>query len=187
MRQSTGGLAYNHLFQTLGKNWLRLTRSGNQFSAQYSTDGLNWSTVIITNIAMASCIEIGLITENKTATGTTTGTFENVEIKTSGMTLSTPGRGLDVADEVVEQEVTVYPNPTTGEVFVNLGSHIGQKARIEVFNNLGQLMELKELDEIQIPNQRLDLSGYQNGLYFIKISIPDHPEVTRKLMLMGER
>ena len=42
MRVTPGAPAFNHLFQTQGKNWLRLTRSGNQFSAMHSTDGVNW-------------------------------------------------------------------------------------------------------------------------------------------------
>ena len=72
-------------------------------------------------------------------------------------------------------------------MYVDLGGYIGQKATIQVYNNLGQALKLLEVDEIQIPTQRLDLSGYQNGLYFIKIQIPNQPEVTRKLMLVGER
>lgn len=186
LRQSSNGLAFNHIFQTFGRNWLRLTRSGNQFTAQHSTDGTSWSTVIATTITMPNCIEVGMFTENKTQTGSMTATFENVEVNASGIPLTAPGTpGIDIA-AMPDREVSIFPNPTNGEAFIGLDAYIGQSARIEVYNNQGQSMQLLEIDSIEVPNQRLDLNGYQNGLYFIKVQIADQPVITRKLMLVGE-
>lgn len=188
LRQSTGGIAFNHVFQTAGKNWLRLTRSGNQFTAQHSSDGTTWNTVISTMISMSNCIEIGLFTENKTPAGSMTATFENVEtmgnITINGLAAPSPS-GIDVA-AVDYTEVEVFPNPTSGEAFLNLEAYYGKPARVEVYNNQGQSMQLLEIDAIEVSNQRLDLSGYQSGLYFIKVQVADQPVITRKLMLVGQ-
>ena len=186
LRQSTGGIAFNHLFQTQGKNWLRLTRAGNQFTAQHSLDGVNWSTIIITNIMMPSCIQVGLYMENNTPTGTTTGTFENVEIKPAIFPLTTPGVGADVANTVAREGIKVYPNPTLHEAFVDLTPLFGRQATIQIFNSAGQAVKQVEIDQVEMSVQRLDLRGYESGLYYLQVKTPELPVITRKLVVIGE-
>lgn len=186
MRMTTNGLAFNHLFQTQGKNWLRLERTGNQFTAQHSLDGINWSPVIIVNITMPNCIEIGLFTENNAPTGAVSATFDNVEVNEAMMALSGPvGTGIDVAESYdLSSTVIVSPNPTKGEAFVDIGGYLGRKASIRVFNSTGQALELIEIEEVEVPTQRLDLSAYRSGLYFVQVETPGQPLVTRKLMVV---
>lgn len=185
LRQSTGGIAFAHQFQTNGKNWLRLTRSGNIFGAYHSTDGVNWSAVLITQIQMSNCIYIGLVTANKAPSGSVTGTFANVGIMGGGIPLSSPEQTGQV-DMIYQHqpEVSIYPNPSTGETFVDLDAYLGQKANIRIFNSAGQLVDMLEIDEVQIPTQRLEMNQYQNGLYLIQIQAEGFEMVTKKLTLM---
>ena len=81
LRTTTGGYAFNHLFQNQGKFWLRLTRSGSQFGAYLSLDGSNWNAVFLTNIPMTNCIQTGLFLSNATPGSTATAWFDNVQIK----------------------------------------------------------------------------------------------------------
>lgn len=184
LRQSTNGIAYAHQFQTLGKNWLRLTRNGNTFGAYHSSDGVNWQAVLITGIPMTSCIEIGLVTANKTSSGTVTATFENMTVTGSGPAPLLEENGPNVESQILlGHNFELYPNPTSGETFVNLQEYVGERVTIHIFNSTGQLLERLEMDEIQVPTQRLDLNAYQDGLYLINVKVEGYSEVTKKLML----
>lgn len=93
----------------------------------------------------------------------------------------------DVAEQDLNATISIYPNPSNGAVFVDMTEHAGEKAVIEIFNSQGQSILLKEIDEIQFQLERINLSNYRNGLYFIKIQIQDQPIITRKLLFVGER
>ena len=182
LRQTTGGLAYSHLFQTGGKNWLKLTRTGNMFGAYHSSDGTNWSPVLVTQISMANCIEIGLITENSTPTGTVTGTFENVQVNNIASLVApsdNPGAGFDLEGD---DAVMVYPNPTSGETFVEMGDYLGKKVSLMIYDGAGKALQFIEIDKLQEPTQRIDLNDYETGTYYISIQVDDQPEVTKKVI-----
>lgn len=185
MRMTPGGLAFNHQFQTQGKNWLKLTRTGDTFGAYHSLDGINWAPVIITNILMSDCIKIGLFTENTAPTGSLTASFSNVSIGSGGNTLSAPV--VNPLDEVLSNdrpEVQVYPNPSTGEVFINLAKYSERETNVRVFNGNGQLLETLNIKAVEVPTQRLELDQYQNGLYMIQIQAEGLETVTKKLTIM---
>ena len=184
MRLSTGGIAFNHLFATQGKNWLRLTRNGNTFGAYHSLDGINWSAVIIANIPMTSCIEVGLITENGTPTGSVTGTFSDVMVAGYNGNLTAPAPQPDIALETFSTDWSVYPNPTTGEVVVQLTKPINKRGQVQVYNNLGQVVKTIDLGVLASPVQQLDLSGREAGIYLFRLQINGQDEGSRRVVLM---
>jgi len=61
-RASTGGSASGVANPTglTPPYWLRLTRSGNTFTADRSTDGATWTTIGTTTVTMASSVYVGL-------------------------------------------------------------------------------------------------------------------------------
>jgi regulation of enolase protein 1 (concanavalin A-like superfamily) len=81
--------------------WVRLVRSGSQFSAYESSDGTNWEIVGTETISMSSTVYVGLAVTSHNTGATTTATFTNVTIKkptaTSGgaptITLLAPANG----------------------------------------------------------------------------------------------
>lgn len=187
MRTIPGGLAFNHLFQTQSKNWLRLARSGNTFGAYHSTNGINWAPIMITNIAMPNCIQVGLFTENAAPTGNLTGMFENVSIKTEGTSLALSVPTTNQADELFNEyqpEVAVYPNPSAGEVMINLQAYMGHETNIRLFNSNGQLLESMTIEEVQASRLELTMDPYQDGLYLIQIQVEGFKTLTKKLTLM---
>jgi hypothetical protein len=64
--------------------------------------------------------------------------------------------------------VDVFPNPTTGRIDISLNNFTDNIYKIEVFNNLGSLLQTivkqKEIGLFQI-----DLSGYPAGIYWLRI------------------
>lgn len=183
LRQSTGGIAFNHLFQTQGHNWLRITRSGNSFTAYRSTNGVNWSVVITVSIAMQNCIEIGLITENSAATGSVTGVFENVSISGGSGSLQSAIH-VDQPGATHVGDWSVFPNPTNGILMADLSAYTGQKGAIRVYNNLGQLVKEVPLNTIEVPMQRIDLSAQQAGLYMLRLQVDGELKQGRKVMVV---
>ena len=64
-------------------------------------------------------------------------------------------------DEYLEQNITVYPNPTTTRVIINFDNQIDIKA-IKTFDVYGRLLDTSI-------HNNIDLSRYSSGLYFLKM------------------
>ena len=65
--------------------------------------------------------------------------------------------------------ITVYPNPTDGQLGINLGK-IFVEVKISVLNELGKVELSQEYNNVQ--NISLDL-GLARGLYFVKVTTSD--------------
>ncbi|MCG2419943.1 T9SS type A sorting domain-containing protein, partial [Aequorivita sp. F47161] len=66
------------------------------------------------------------------------------------------------------QDFTMYPNPATIEVILNLPNPRFDGLVVTVANNLGQVLERKELLE-NTTLIKLDVSGYAAGVYFVTL------------------
>lgn len=183
LRQTTGGIAYAHVFPTQGKNWLRLTRTGNTFSAYRSADGNNWSLVIMTNINMFDCYDVGLVTMNGSPTGSLTGVFEEAEVAGTIATLTMPTPPEVTVATSTSPDFTVYPNPTSGIINLRLDSLHGKSFSLKVYNNLGQNIYANTYDHLDHSQERLDLSTHNNGIYFIDIELSDGTRINKKLVI----
>jgi regulation of enolase protein 1 (concanavalin A-like superfamily) len=63
--------------------WVRLTRSGNTFTGEYSANGSNWATLGSVDIAMLADVYIGLCLTSHNVDATCTAEFSNVSTSTS--------------------------------------------------------------------------------------------------------
>lgn len=168
LRQSTGGIAFNHLFQTQGRIWLRLTRTGNTFAAYHSLDGSNWQTVFITNIPMSSCIVAGLYATSSVPGDPFAGYFNNVSTTGGSLTLQVPTQALDIV-ATPSQEVRLFPNPATDAINVDLQKFVGQSISITIFNVNGQVVKSLVLDEVQQGTQNVNIHTLHKGTYLMRI------------------
>ena len=185
-RQATNGFAQSlNIPRPFNDAYLRLVRNGNMFIGYTSVNGINWQFAFYAFIPMSSCIEIGMYVESINVNTTTTGQFDNVFVNGVPVNpLIAPETSIEFSQDFeLGKSASVYPNPSSGAAFVNLGDYLGEKAMLRIFNNAGQLLEVIEIDEIQVPTQRLDLSQYNDGLYLINIQVEGYEEVTKKLML----
>lgn len=184
LRQSTGGVAFTHSFQTVGHNWLRLTRTGNQFGAYRSTDGINWSVVLVTSISMTTCIEVGLITENNTPTGSVTGTFESVSINGVSPLTATPS-GLDVAQTNLAPQpaVDIYPNPAKNNAMLELSGFSGQDVQVRILEPTGEAVQSLRLEEVYTATESLNFLGLSSGVYMVVIQT-ETSQLTKRLVVV---
>lgn len=67
-----------------------------------------------------------------------------------------------------ENEITVYPNPTVGEVWVKSNSDVSQQdqQQIDVYNVNGQQIYSAPRTE---NTQKVDFKYYENGMYYLRI------------------
>lgn len=78
---------------------------------------------------------------------------------------------------------SVYPNPSTGQLFLSFGNVEMSDAKIEVINLLGEVIYNQNIDQIGsgavIPVQ---LNSVSNGVYFVKVTHPKL-QIQRKIVL----
>jgi len=86
----------------------------------------------------------------------------------SGMTVTWIPSALSL-DNVYKTKVKIYPNPSNG--IINVVYNDIPVNKIYVVNMLGQVVKSFALDPSESKtSQRIDLSGYANGLYSINVS-----------------
>ncbi|MFT6849548.1 MAG: subtilisin-like proprotein convertase family protein [Sphingobacteriales bacterium] len=72
-----------------------------------------------------------------------------------------------------ELEVTVYPNPTNGALFIDFNSAVSKSINVQIFNSNGAL--LKNIDV----NSEIDLSDLPSGIYLVKLISADKVKTLR--------
>jgi hypothetical protein len=102
-----------------------------------------------------------------------------------GFTQDNPlsGQVTDVQAALGQVEFDVFPNPTSGELNLDLTQYAGKPVRIELFSLEGKLMKFVEIDEIQTIMEQLDLSSFQRGMYLVRVKSEGLPDATRRVVL----
>jgi hypothetical protein len=80
------------------------------------------------------------------------------------------GTGIfDHPGNVKALNYVVYPNPASGEVNLKFGQVLNETSQMQVFNELGALMEIQTLKK---GNDlfTFNVSGYKQGVYLIKVT-----------------
>ncbi len=89
--------------------------------------------------------------------------------------------GINKIEE--EHTIDIYPNPTNGKIYLNLGAAFRQIKSIKLYNGYGKKIVVGS-NKIIIKNNgyALDLSNYPNGIYYIEIEVADK-RITKKIMV----
>lgn len=66
----------------------------------------------------------------------------------------------------LKEQVTVWPNPVHGKLFVNIVNDNASPAVIKIFNSNGSLVKTVKADLLNGTNQLIvDMTGFPNGIY----------------------
>ncbi|MFM9947177.1 MAG: DUF2341 domain-containing protein [Saprospiraceae bacterium] len=157
--------------------WLRLVRNGSNFVGYTSTNGVTWDFAFSTTVTMTSCIYVGLFSESINANVVTTATFDNVQINGGVLPLiqapQTPVAASNLSPEV-------YPNPTTGEVNIDLSSYANPVGTVKVFDAYGKLVMQRQLDGSHLFGMKIDRA---DGVYFLSIEVEGEAPVTKRVVV----
>lgn len=82
----------------------------------------------------------------------------------------------------LENEISIYPNPNDGQFYVDGNLEKTQNIEIRIYNVIGQMIWRKNIDDVSIFKEELDLSQLENGNYFIRIQLEDGHFLTKKIL-----
>ena len=75
----------------------------------------------------------------------------------------------------------VYPNPTKGNVFVDLNQFEGINMNIQLINNLGQVVENRFVSNSK-SIVALDVSNNSKGIYYLKLQSDNHSKTYKMII-----
>ncbi len=183
-RYTTGGTSYFQQFPSQNRYWLRLVRTGNQFAGYVSPDGSYWYPVMAADINMNACLKVGMVVTNYNPISTSTAVFGNVVVTDGGN-----NRPVATDDLVVEKEeigwkdLTVKPNPTTGQIELDMTSFKNIVKQLEIYNSQGKLIKTEWVDQ-HCEYLNLDLSAYHNGVYLLRMRTEGRPYISKRIVLL---
>jgi len=170
VRSMTNGPKQTQTFPaTLQHEWLRIVRNGNTFQYYTSPNGVNWQLVGAVNTTMSSCLLVGMFVESINVNTTTTASFTNITI--SGGTTLTPGSQVDSGfnSKAETLSFSIFPNPSSGEVDLDLTHYEGRAVHVEIFTLDSRLIQQYAIEKPQMV-ERLNLLALQKGMYLVKVT-----------------
>lgn len=86
--------------------------------------------------------------------------------------------GLDEMVNLID--VTLFPNPTRGLVEVQFNGLMGESVSAVIVDGLGREVSREDLGNLSGAHlQRMDLSGFESGVYYLRLEVADAVEVLR--------
>jgi len=141
-----------------------------------------WHAGVVVEGATVVCNDSTLVTntsgivifnfENGTYTYNVTSVYGNEEgqITVNGAPL-TEVVLIDGLDEFTANNIKVYPNPSQGNFFIEMGELNGSNGDVTVYNLTGNVVYTSNVRDIK--NNKIDLSAQQAGSYILQIRIDD--------------
>jgi hypothetical protein len=76
--------------------------------------------------------------------------------------------------QLLEDKINIFPNPTTGEAFINFGDQLLTNVKIEVINLLGAKVVETLYTDAATNMIRVDLNDVVSGTYWVRITSGDN-------------
>ncbi|RMB60934.1 T9SS C-terminal target domain-containing protein [Dokdonia sinensis] len=179
-----GGQKFWRIMDTGGETgWEQgVTEGGSSGSALYNEDGQLIGTLCCGLAACAGTNDNG----RWDAYGRFAVSYNNnglaqwLDPTDSGVTeISTLSQALGLADNLLNDSVTVYPNPTDGEL--SIVNRSGDELIYTVYNVLGQEVKSGTMDGVL---EMIQLGGNPSGIYFLNVeSLDDGTKTSKKIIL----
>ncbi len=188
LRATTNGFAQQQQFPRPNTpQWLRLTRNGNVFLGETSIDGVNWDFTFTTTLVLPNCIEVGLFAQSINVNTTTTAVFSNIMGISTTPPVPTLANGGNTGQVETQEVLSLFPNPARDEINVKMEAFYGKNITIAVQNQLGQVMILREIDDVQDATERIELNNMPSGIYTLTLRTAGQAPVSRQFMVGSQR
>ena len=90
---------------------------------------------------------------------------------------------LAVDENILKEAVSLYPNPATDELFVNINNINADTFELRITNSLGQILYItNEISFNGSANTAINVSNYTTGLYFVTIKV-GQVSLTKKMVV----
>ncbi|MFM9948111.1 MAG: MopE-related protein [Saprospiraceae bacterium] len=164
-----------------GHTWLRLVRNGHNFVGYTSTDGQSWQFIIQANMGTYNTTNVGIFVESGSENSTTTATFDQISVIPAAQGLADLPAFPVV--EASEPELTIFPNPTSGEINLSFAQAMEGEAEVLVADALGKNRFVKKVNFSGISTERVDLSNLPAGIYYLHIQMEGYAQMSRRVVL----
>lgn len=172
---SSGNATFSATFPGNYNNYQWQTKINNLWQNVVSTpqnSGVNTPTLALSNISLANNgTEFRCVINSGVCSDTSNAALLNVQMVTA------------LKQQLSENDIQLYPNPTNGIVNVLVQSVSSQKEIVtaEVLNTLGQLIRSVNL-EFNDNTATIDLNKMANGIYIINLKT-DSGRITKKVIV----
>ncbi len=85
--------------------------------------------------------------------------------------------------ELPEQDIVLYPNPANRHTFLDVSALAGQSLRVQVYNNLGVVVQQLNIPEAPTEPVRIDLDGLNTGHYAVWVRPTEGKPFVRQLVV----
>lgn len=85
--------------------------------------------------------------------------------------------------ETTPIQVAAYPNPAQNEFFIKIKNEEKQTGSLQIVNTFGQIMYTQAIDAKSQETIRLDVTTFQNGLYYYQLRLPKRPVTAGKFLV----
>jgi hypothetical protein len=180
IRFSQGGQAFPSYFSNpVNRTWLRIVRTGNTFRAFTSHDGQSWWFVMQVFVPMNNCIEMGLVLTNLISGQLSTATFSNVTVVGgSGDTQHGPNRSFELTTEKQGVDFSVFPNPASTELQLQLLAAEPDQGYFSLHN-----MQGLEMCRTDISRPMMSVDKLPPGIYFVRLNASGFPALMKKIII----
>ena len=87
-----------------------------------------------------------------------------------------------VAEEMINEQLSIFPNPTRDLITISFEAKTLQDININILNSLGQQVYTSTFNNhIGTLNEKVDLSSFSEGLYFVKITTDKGESITKRI------
>ncbi|PKR80846.1 hypothetical protein CW751_08775, partial [Brumimicrobium salinarum] len=83
--------------------------------------------------------------------------------------------------EITNEEFTIYPNPTSGEISLNIGDQLKGQLEITIFSTLGKKVYFKKTN-VNTKQLTVSCTDLKTGVYIMNIN-NGHKKASRKLII----
>jgi regulation of enolase protein 1 (concanavalin A-like superfamily) len=134
-RSATGGISYHVGSTGTAPIWLKLNKTGSQFTASKSTDGTNWVVISTTTISMVEKVYVGLIVTSHNSGVLTSTNISNVVVNKGNV------NKLPTATITSPVSNASFTAPANISITANATDADGSVSRVEFYNGATKLGE----------------------------------------------
>jgi CotH kinase protein/Chitobiase/beta-hexosaminidase C-terminal domain/Lectin C-type domain/HYR domain/Secretion system C-terminal sorting domain/Divergent InlB B-repeat domain len=162
--------------------WVNNTHPENQeYIMERSSDGLSY-TPLFTVPSVDTTHTLLVFTERDKAPLEGDNFYRLTVRRRDGSVVASPARRLNFS---FESEFGLSPNPTVGDLHINMKLFNGRPVDIFVYNTIGEAIYTEKIDKVNSPTKLLNLEDLQlqNGMYMLTI-INHGKAFTRRFVFM---
>lgn len=90
---------------------------------------------------------------------------------------------IDNVEPGIKDELKIYPNPSTGQFFVEFNNQLNKELFIRIYNVVGQVVYTYKVDPLDtFVKKEINLENEAKGVYMLQITGPDS-KLTKKLII----